>query len=673
MIPGPYFGWRSALPIDIGHELTPVYPAYGEGKIMNRRTGAVLLSSGLAVVTLVGGLLVGAFVGASPAGATAGPAQMLVVEGYPSPVTAGSANSFTVTAQDAVGDTDAGYGGTVHFTSSDGQAGLPPDYTFTVTDAGSHTFSAVLKTAGSQSITATEADVGAAQKGVAAAGGLATTQPGTQSGTQPGTQSGIVVNHDAANHLEVTGFETPAIVGVPKALTVTAKDVYDNIATGYRDPIRIDTAPPTVTLFHTFVAADNGSHTFELTFSSVGTNTVIANGTTYPIIGMQVGLVLPASALYHSLSPVRILDTRNGTGGFSSPVAPGATIAAAVTGVGGVPASGVTAVALNVTVTQPSAGGFLTVYPWGTTRPTASSLNFVAGQTVPNLVLAKVGTDGKVSVYNLTGTTHVIFDVVGWYGGAGAPAGSRFTTMAPVRTLDTRNGTGGLFGPVGPGGTIAVPVAGVGGVPLSGVTAVALNVTVTQPSAGGFLTVYPSGTLRPVASNLNFVAGETVPNMVMAKVGADGKVSVYNLTGTTHVIFDVVGWYGAEGAPDGSPFITLAPARILDTRNGTGGFSSPVGHNGSIAVGVTGVGGVPATGATAVALNVTVTGPTASGFLTVYPSGTTRPVASNLNFVAGQTVPNLVVAQVGFDGKVIVYNLAGNTQVIFDVVGWFGT
>jgi subtilisin family serine protease len=398
----------------------------------------------------------------------------------------------------------------------------------------------------------------------------------------------------------------------------------------------------------------------------VTTSTSTSTSTTSTTLPVQ-----SPSGLFHPLPPARIFDTRNGTGGPAFPVGPASTVSVAVTGVGGVPATGVEAVVLNVTVTQPSAGGFLTIYPSGTTRPLASNLNFVPGQTIHNLVFAKVGADGRVAVYNYAGASHVIFDVVGWYGAENAPVGSRYTPLTPARILDTRNGTGGFSAPVGPAGTIAPLVVGAGGVPFIGVDAVVLNVTVTQPTAQSFLTVFPSGTAWPLASNLNFLPGQTIPNLVVAKVGADGRVAVYNHAGFSHVIFDVVGWYGAAGAAAGSRLNPLAPSRILDTRAGTGGFSSPVPAGGTISPTVAGVGGVPATGVDAVVLNVTVTQPTAESFLTVFPSGTTRPLASNLNFLANQTIPNLVVAKVGADGKVVVYNHSGSSHVIFDVVGWY--
>jgi hypothetical protein len=291
-------------------------------------------------------------------------------------------------------------------------------------------------------------------------------------------------------------------------------------------------------------------------------------------------------------------------------------------------------------------------------------------------------------VFNALGQTHVIFDVVGWYGDTPDgppslpsptptpdPAGyGWYHPVTPARILDSRFGVQGISGRLGPGGQFDVPVTNIGGVPAhsSGVTAVALNVTVTDPSNASFLTVFPTGVPRPTASNLNFGPGQTVPNLVIVKVGDFGKVSAYNCCGFTHVIFDVVGWYGAQQGPSpgdvGTLFRSLSPARILDTRVGLG-WGGKLGA-GTANVDVTGVGGVPE-GAKGVVLNTTVTQPTAAGFITVYPSNTARPNASNLNFAPGQTVPNLVMVKVPPNGIVNVFNAAGQTHVIFDVVGYF--
>jgi hypothetical protein len=387
-------------------------------------------------------------------------------------------------------------------------------------------------------------------------------------------------------------------------------------------------------------------------------------------------------AYYHPVTPARVLDTRLGTGRLGY----GCQIEVQITGVWPVPASGVSAVVLNATITNPSRGSFLTVYPSNAGLPGASNLNFTPGQTVPNLITVKVGANGRVKIYNAAGQTHVIFDVVGWYGDTPdgppglptptptpEPAGyGYYHPLPPSRILDTRSGPCPC-GKLGPNGTTDVVVTNVGGVPphVLGVTAVVLNVTVTDPSAGSFLTVYPTGVPRPNASNLNFGPGQTVPNLVIVKVGDLGKVTAYNCCGFTHVIFDVVGWYGGI-AGDSSLFHSLSPSRIMDTRVG---FGWP----GKLGFGVANVdvtntfgSGVP-DGAKAIVVNATVTQPTAAGYITVYPSdvGWPPPTASNLNFAPGQTVPNLVMVRVPPNGIVNVYNVAGQTHVILDVVGYF--
>ena len=204
------------------------------------------------------------------------------------------------------------------------------------------------------------------------------------------------------------------------------------------------------------------------------------------------------------------------------------------------------AVVLNVTATGPANSGFLTVYPDGASRPTTSNLNFSAGETVPNLVIAPVGADGKVDIFNGSpGTVQVLADVSGWYASGTAGAGG-FTPLTPARILDTRFDVGAV-GPVAAGGTISLQVDGAGGIPASGVAAVVLNVTATGPANSGFLTVYPDGASRPTTSNLNFSAGETVPNLVIAPVGADGKVDIFNGSpGTVQVLADVSGWFSTQ-------------------------------------------------------------------------------------------------------------------------------
>jgi len=206
---------------------------------------------------------------------------------------------------------------------------------------------------------------------------------------------------------------------------------------------------------------------------------------------------------------------------------------------------------------------------------------------------------------------------------------------------------------------------------------VVLNATVTNTTASSFLTAYRAGSSRPNASNLNWTAGGVVPNRVIVPVGSGGKVTFYNSSGNADLVIDVNGYF-TDSTASGTSNIGLVPARILDTRKGTGGFSTRLGPGTSIAVTVAGVGGVPAMGSatppSAVVISVTVTDPSVSGssFLTIWPDQATMPTASDLNFVNGQTVANLVVVQVPSTGKIEISNANGATDVIVDVVAWFG-
>jgi hypothetical protein len=381
--------------------------------------------------------------------------------------------------------------------------------------------------------------------------------------------------------------------------------------------------------------------------------------------------VVPGRGAYHALPPMRILDTRTGTG----PLGAGGSLNAQITAHGGVPAAGVSAVVLNVTATDTTTGGYLTVYPAGVPRPLASNLNWVAGQTVPNLVEVALGVNGQVTVYNGAGSADVILDVAGYVATPTAtpPAAGLYNPVVPYRVLDTRIGLAAPKAQVCAGQTISVQITGTPIIPSSGVAAVVLNVTATNtvvaPSA---LTVYPTGAPRPLASNLNFVPGQTVPNRVVVKVGTGGSVDFYDAAGHTDIVADVAGWFtDGTTAAGGSLFVGVTPARILDTRS-----SSNIGPSGTLILPVAGQGGVPAMNAlvspTAVVLNVTVTNSTAGSYLTVWPDGASRPLASDLNYVVGQTVPNLVVVKLGANGSIDLFNGAGTVDAIVDVVGWYG-
>ncbi len=369
---------------------------------------------------------------------------------------------------------------------------------------------------------------------------------------------------------------------------------------------------------------------------------------------------------YVPLNPFRVLDTRSNVGGRRVPLGAGTTVEIQATGLGGVPISGVTAVAMNVTATGGTTPSYLTIWPKGDTRPVASSLNWTPGKTVPNLVVIKPGSGGKVNVWNESGEVHAIADVVGYFRDTD---NDRLLPLSPYRLLDTRNGVGAAAGKVGPGQTLDLQVTGVAnsGVPGEGVDAVVLNVTVDQPTEVSYLTVWPTGEAFPIASSLNYVPDQTVPNLVIAKVGAGGKVSLYNAFGSTHLLADVVGCFSASAL---GRHHAVGPTRILDTRLGLGAGGKMT--NNTLTLPIAGHAGVPASGAAGVVMNVTIDQPSWGSFLTVWPSGEGMPTASSLNYTAGLTVANLVIVKLGGDGAVNFANAFGDTHLIADVVGWFG-
>jgi hypothetical protein len=281
----------------------------------------------------------------------------------------------------------------------------------------------------------------------------------------------------------------------------------------------------------------------------------------------------------------------------------------------------------------------------------------------PNLVVARVGLDGAVVLYNNTGTVNLIADVVGYF-----IPGSNVGLLAldPARLLDTRDGTGDRLGAIGGGESIDVQVTGRSGVPADA-QAVVLNVTATDATAVNYLTVWPTGDGRPLASSVNMNPGQTVPNLIIARVGAGGRVSVFSNAGSTHVVIDVLGAF-TPGAS--ARFVPVSPARALDTREGVGASRARLGRA-PLPLGLAGRSGVPASGVSAVLLNVTVVSPSTGTYVTVFPSGRERPLASNLNATAGQVVPNMVLARLGPDGGASIYNNSGDLDLVADVMGYF--
>ena len=358
------------------------------------------------------------------------------------------------------------------------------------------------------------------------------------------------------------------------------------------------------------------------------------------------------------------VDGRAAEGGIQ---AAGSVLELDVTGRGG-SSSTASAVALNLTATQPDGAGFATVYPCGSSRPEASTINYGPGETIANGIIAKVGSGGKVCIYTHA-RAHLIVDIDGYF-----PAGSDYRSLTPARLLDTRHGQSTIdgrdagVGAFSGGSVYELDVSSRGGT-ASNAAAVTVNLTATETSAPGFATVYPCGSARPEASTINYGRGATIANAVVTKVGTGGKVCIYTHARSQFVV-DVTGYF-----PSGSDYRALAPARLLDTRPGNSTVDGRSAGHGVRAAGsvleldVTGRGG-SSSSASAVSLNLTATQTGGAGFATVYPCGSSRPEASTINYGSGATIANAIIAKVGSGGKVCIYTHA-QAHLIVDIDGYF--
>lgn len=328
-----------------------------------------------------------------------------------------------------------------------------------------------------------------------------------------------------------------------------------------------------------------------------------------------------------------------------------------VRGRAGIPATGVTAVVVNTTVTGVERSMDLMLYPSDRRpAPRTSNLNAVRGQTVANLVEVAVGEDGRIGLSVSHGSTHVVLDVVGWYGDPGA-AGDGYVAQAPERRFDSRESRS-----IAAGADRVVPLFS--SVPV-GVSSAVVNVTALGAPANADVQLYAAGD-KPSrrTSNLNLRRGETVANLAVVPVDAQGRVAISVSQNSVHVVLDLVGWYAPSSVRG---YVPLRPARIFDSRL----ERRPIAAGADREVTVTGAGDVPTSGVEAVLVNVTSVGSTTSADLQVYPAGQ-RPArrTSNLNVRRGQTVPVLVAARVGDDGQIVLSTSQGSMHVVLDVVGY---
>ncbi len=339
----------------------------------------------------------------------------------------------------------------------------------------------------------------------------------------------------------------------------------------------------------------------------------------------------------------------------------------------------------TVTGVAPSTGP-----PKGGAQVTIAGTKFSAGATVAfgtqAATAVTVDSATQITATSPPGAGTVDVTVTTGFGTSATSAADLFayvargvyTALPPARLCDTRSGqpanqcSGKTLGPAA---TDVVAVAGQEGVPKTGATAVVVNVTAVGATASTYLTVYPDGRQRPLASSLNVNAGENVPNLVTVALPEDGEIDVYNAAGRVDLIVDVEGFYAAPSSPGTGLYNALSPQRICDTRpsgqpsNQCTGKAPQAGK--SLSVQVAGKGGVPSTGVAAVVVNVTAIASPTPGYLTVYPAGSSKPNASNVNYRAGEIVPNRVMMPLGSGGAIEIFSGNGTPNVAVDVSGYF--
>jgi RHS repeat-associated protein len=341
-------------------------------------------------------------------------------------------------------------------------------------------------------------------------------------------------------------------------------------------------------------------------------------------------------------------------------------------------------VLVDVTAIPGTSGGSLTVSPLGVASPAPANnnVNFAPSKTTTSLLEVPLGSGGALQVVSHSSTAmDVAVDVEGYTSAPASGVTGMMTAATPARICDTRSGTGTACSshPLASNSALTIQVTGTDGIPSTGVSAVAANLTALSSTAATSLTAYTAGTTRPTLTNVTVPSGTIVGNRVLVPVNAAGQITVYNAAGTTNIGLDVEGWVESGSTPAGTPslFNAETATRICDTRTGSGlpCAGSTIAAAGTLAVQVTGVGGVPAASAaiTGAALNITVYNATATGSVTVFADGTTRPSTTDVNFGAGKVVSNYVAITPlsASNGKVDIYNQTGSTDVTVDVLGYY--
>ena len=373
-----------------------------------------------------------------------------------------------------------------------------------------------------------------------------------------------------------------------------------------------------------------------------------------------------------SVTPCRLVDTRNPNGPFGGPPIQGGTSRSFPIPQQtpcDIPATAA-AYSLNVTVVPITTLGYLTIWPTGEDQPFVSTMNSTDGRIKANAAILPAGYQGAVSVY-VTDTTNVIIDIDGYF----VPTGSgtyQFYSLTPCRVVDTRQGSNEPQG-LGPP---SLPAQQARDFPIltspclqnlpQQPQAYSFNVTVVPHPAGqrlGYLTVWPSNEQQPYVSTLNNPTATVVANAAIVPAAPDGDIDAYAYN-STDLVLDINGYFAAPGGTNALSLYPVAPCRVLDTRQNNG---QP--FMGELTVNVVGSVCAPPSSAEAYVFNATVVPPHSMPYLTLWPDGTGQPYGSTLNAYDGFITSNMAIVPTT-NGSIDAYAYA-LTQLILDISGYF--
>ncbi len=387
-----------------------------------------------------------------------------------------------------------------------------------------------------------------------------------------------------------------------------------------------------------------------------------------------------ASSTFTALgTPVRLLDTRPssfiGPANLIGPYPQFSILDVPVSATGGIPADA-TAVAVNVTSTDSASQFYVQALPTlGGAIGAFSTINVATPQQIrPNFALVPIGQQGSISIFIPTGG-NIIVDAMGFFTPSPSPATSgRFVPVNPHRVLDTRPSQPGPV-PAGwvphkpvPSETVRIEVPADAGVPPTGVTALVVNVTATEPAGPGFMQALPTGAAPGLTSNVNYATGETAATHAIVPLGADGTISVFT-SNSAHIVVDVMGYITDGTSPSSTTglFVPVTPNRYYDSRQPPNAIHAGLS---TVTVQLAGAPSPVPVGAAAISMNLTSDQATGAGYITTYPADGPFPLASNLNYIAATPVANAGLVKLSANGSLNVF-VNVSTHVIIDVNGYF--